>query len=114
MENERKRNMVSKSSIENASGGRAWKTASMKGYVKKTALDAATYGTGAYKLTFVKAAGTEYDFYFNVDTSVYTSAIPNAANLTLDAELLGHMLTESWQAGTAADYETARSGGGTW
>ena len=106
--------MIGKSTLANASNNTAWKTASMKGYVKKTNLDAATYGTGAYKLTFVKAGGTSYDFYFNVDTTVWTSAIPNASDLVLDAELLEHLLNDRWTSGTAAEYEAARSGGGTW
>ena len=107
--------------INNASGGRAWKTASMRGYVFKTVLPAETWGAGAYKITFREAANdsitgnpVDYDFYFNVDTTVYTGDIPNATNLNLDIELLRHILTANWQQGSAADYEAARDGTGTW
>ena len=106
--------MINISTTESAKTGKAWKTRAMKGYLKKTALDAATYGAGAYKLTFKNASGTEYDFYFNVDTTVYTGTIPNATNLVLDAELLGHILNDSWLSGDAADFEAARAGNGTW
>ncbi len=106
--------MINLSTIESAKNGKAWKTRAMKGYLKKTTLAAETWGEGAYKVTFVNASGTEYDFYFNVGTTVYTGTIPNAANLTLDMELLGHILNDSWFSGEAADFEQARGGTGTW
>ena len=106
--------MITSSQIRTASNQTAWKTASMRGYLFKTALDAETYGAGAYKLTFKKNDGTGYDFYFNVDTTVYTGTIPNATDLVLDAELLGHILNQSWQTSTAEDCEQARTGGGSW
>lgn len=106
--------MIGNNMIEYAADGAAWKTPSMKGYIKKTVLAAETYGEGAYKLTFVKADGTSYDFYFNVDTSVFTGTIPDASNLTFDRELLGHVIDNNWIAGTAAEFEAARSGTGTW
>jgi hypothetical protein len=112
--------MITQSQLAAASSGTAWKTASMRGYLKKTALDAATYGTGAYKLTFREAANddgspVDHDFYFNVDTTVYTSPIPNDTTLVLDFELLRHVLTANWQTSTAEDCEAARVGtGGKW
>ena len=94
--------------IRYAADGTAWKTPSMRGYVKKTVLDATTYGDDAFKLSFVKANGTAYDFYFDNGTGT------SSASLTLDYELLGHILNSNWQQGTAAEFEAARGGTGTW
>lgn len=108
--------MIDTNTIQYAADGAAWKTDSMTGYVKKTVLDEETYGEGAYKLTFVNASGTTYDFYFDVDptASATAAAATDAANLTLTGELLRHVLNASWKSGRASDYESARSGGGTW
>jgi len=111
--------MINPSTIQYAASGTAWKTSSMKGFIYKTVLAAETYGEGAYKLTFRKAANVngnpvDYDFYFNVDTSVYTGTIPDATDLVLDKELLGHILDTNWIAGTVDEYEAARTGNGTW
>ena len=108
--------MIDKNVIDYATDGTAWKTDRMNGYVKKTVLDAETYGDGAYKLTFVNASGTNYDFYFNVDStaSATAAAATDANNLTLTGELLGHILESSWNSGRASDYEDARDGGGSW
>lgn len=100
--------MIDIDQIRYAADGTAWKTPAMRGYVKKTALDADTYGEGAFKLTFVKANGTAYDFFWDNGTGTSSSS------LTLDRELLGHILNSNWQQGTAADYEAARGGTGTW
>jgi len=94
--------------IRYASDGTAWKTPSMRGYVKKTVLDAETYGDNAFKLTFVKANGTAYDFFWDNGTGTSSSS------LTLDYELLGHILNSNWQQGTASEFEAARGGTGTW
>ena len=108
--------MIDINTTKYAADGTAWKTDSMTGYVKKTALDAETYGDGAYKLTFVNASGTSYDFYFDVDAtaSATAAAATDASNLVLTGELLRHVLNATWKSGRTADYEAARSGGGTW
>lgn len=113
--------MITSSQLRTAANGTAWKTASMRGYLFKTALAAETWGAGAYKLTFREAENyqgnpVDHDFYFNVDTTVYTSTIPNDTTLNLSYELLGHILMSSWQTSTAEECERARVGvsGGKW
>lgn len=100
--------MISKTSVDAAKDGAAWKTSTMRGYLKKTVLDPETYGERAYKLTFVKADGSEYEFYFDNGTG------KNATNLVLDIELLGHILNSQWQSADAAVYEQVRGGTGVW
>ena len=113
--------MISDTLLRSAASGTAWKTSSMRGYLFKTALNATTYGTGAYTLTFRKAENdngnpVDYVFYFNVDAtaSEAAAAVEDADDLVLDSELLGHILKSNWMQGTAADYESARTGGGGW
>lgn len=113
--------MPIKEIIDTAQSGTAWKTPAMRGFMFKTALDAETYGEGAYTLTFRKAANSggnpqDYVFYFNVDptASAAAAAATSATNLILDEELLGHVLNSSWQTSTQADCENARDGGGNW
>lgn len=113
--------MITASQLRAAANGTAWKTASMRGYLFKTVLDADTYGAGAYTLTFRKASNSggnpqDYVFYFNVDptASAAAAAATSATNLILDEELLGHVLNSSWQTSTQADCENARDGGGNW
>lgn len=108
--------MPIKEIIDTAQSGTAWKTPSMRGFMFKTSLDAETYGEGAYTLTFRKAANSggnpqDYVFYFNVSTS---ASAPSAANLILDKELLGHILSNNWQTGKLEDFEAARTGSGNW
>ncbi len=113
--------MITASQLRSAANGTAWKTASMRGYLFKTVLDADVYGDGAYTLTFRKAENSggspvDYVFYFNVDAtkSATAAAATSATNLVLDEELLGHVLNSSWQTSTQADCESARDGGGNW
>ena len=112
--------MLTSTQLKVAQSGTAWKTNTMRGYLFKTALTAETWGDGAYKLTFREAENdngqpVDHDFYFDVDTSVYTGTIPNDETLMLDYELLGHVLNASWQSSSAADCEIARVGsGGKW
>lgn len=113
--------MITINQLRTASSGTAWKTASMRGYLFKTSLDAATYGTGAFTLTFRKATNSggnpqDYVFYFNVDTTASSAAAAatSATNLILDEELLGHVLNSQWQISTQDDCESARDGGGNW
>ena len=114
--------MFTQSTVKSASSGTAWKTDSMRGYAFKTALNAETYGAGAYTLTFREAENdngnpVDHVFYFDVNpaASATAASVTDADDLLLDKELLGHVLTSSWNVGTAADFETARvGGGGTW
>lgn len=100
--------MISKTAVDVAKDGSAWKTATMRGYIKKTVLDPETYGEKAYKLTFVKADGSEYDFFFDNGTG------KSSTTLILDSELLSHILNTAWQSADAATYEQVRGGNGTW
>lgn len=100
--------MITETMVRVAKDGTAWKTSTMKGYLKKTTLDEATYGEKAFKLTFVKADGTEYDFFFDNGTG------QNSSNLMLDIELLKHILNSLWQSADAATYEQVRAGDGIW
>ena len=112
--------MITITQLKVARSGTAWKTSTMRGYLFKTALDAETWGDGAYKLTFREAENdngqpVDHDFYFDVNTAVYTGTIPNDTTLILDIELLGHILNASWQTSTADECELARIGsGGKW
>lgn len=113
--------MITINQLRAASSGTAWKTSSMRGYLFKTSLDAETYGTGAFTLTFRKAANyqdnpVDYVFYFNVDqtASATAAAATSATNLILGEELLGHILNSQWQTSTQADCESARDGSGDW
>jgi hypothetical protein len=100
--------MINKSTVEFAADGTAWKTTTMRGYIKKTVLDEATHGEKSFKLTFVKADGSEDDFYFGNGTGVSSS------DLILDQELLNHILVSQWQSGTVGDFEQIRDGNGVW
>lgn len=100
--------MISKTQVEAARTGTAWKTATMRGYVKKTVLDEAAYGEDSYKLTFVKADGTEYDFYF------HNTSGEDSTTLNLDGELLDHILNPYWQTGDVETFEQVRDGEGAW
>ena len=100
--------MISKTAVDVAKDASAWKTATMRGYIKKTVLDPETYGEKAYKLTFVKADGSEYDFYFDNGTG------KSSTTLILDSELLTHILNTVWQSADVATYEQVRGGTGTW
>lgn len=107
--------MITSSTVRTASSGTAWKTTTMRGYVYKTALDETQYGEGAYKLTFKDAAGTEYDFFYNIDSEAPSAALAvDATNLVLSKELLGHVLTAVWQSGQAEEFEQVRDGEGSW
>lgn len=107
--------MITDSTIRTASSGTAWKTTVMRGYIKKTALDATQYGQGAFKLTFKNAAGTEYDFYYNVDAEAPSASLAvDADDLILDRELLDNVLKAIWQTGTVDEFEEVRDGQGVW
>ena len=108
--------MPIKEIIDTAQSGTAWKTPSMRGFMFKEALDAETYGEGAYWLVFRKAENVndmpqDYPFYYNVSTS---AEVEDATNLILDKELLGHILSNNWQSGKVEDFEAARTGSGNW
>mgnify|MGYP007037218321 FL=1 len=94
--------MVRDSSVRIAQDGAAWKAPMMSGYLKKTMLDAETHGKGAYKITFVKKDGSEFDFFFDNGTGI------SANNLILDKDLLENLLVADWASGKAADFEAAR------
>lgn len=100
--------MINKTTVEAAKDGAAWKTSTMRGYIKKTVLDPATYGERAYKLTFIKADGAEFDFYFDNGTG------ENSTELMLDIELLNHLLNPQWQSANASIFEQVRGGTGIW
>lgn len=107
--------MITQNTVDIAKDGSAWKTVTMRGYWKKTTLDAEKFGKNAFKLTIVKAAGEEYDFYFNLDTSLPDAQVAiDSTGVELDGELLRHLLTSQWQNGTADDYEIVRGGAGEW
>ena len=117
--------MFTDAQLRTAANKTAWKTTSMRGFAFKTVLDAATYGDGAYTLTFREGANdtsgstpvpVDYTFYFNVDPtkSETAAAVSDADDLVLDTELLGHILKSSWMQGTYDDYEAARGGTGKW
>lgn len=86
--------------------GGAAKRQAWAGYVKKTVTDAET---GAYKITFVKRDGTQTEYAVAANGTI-TAASP----MTFDVDLLAAMLSDDWIAGTAATFEAARSGSGTW
>lgn len=117
--------MFTDTQLRTAANKTAWKTTSMRGFAFKTVLDAATYGDGAYTLTFREGANdtsgstpvpVDYTFYFNVDPtkSEAAAAVSDADDLVLDTELLGHVLKSSWMQGTYDDFEAARGGTGKW
>lgn len=121
--------MITDMQLRTAANGTAWKTATMRGYLFKTVLDAEIYGAGAYTLTFREAANynsqpVDYVFYFNVDATVLaaynaehsTSYTANdATTLVLAKELLLHILNSQWQQGKKDDFELVRDGTGrTW
>ena len=87
----------------------AAKRPSWGGYVKKTWTSAEGAATETFKLSFVKRNGTTHEFTW--DGSAWTA--PSSA-LTMDSELLSAMLATDWVVGPAADFETARTGSGTW
>lgn len=86
--------------------GQAAKRASWGGYIKK---DVTNPATGAYTLTWVKRDGTSSVYTFNGSTW----SAPGSP-LGLDAELQASLLADDWQVGSAASFELARSGSGTW
>ena len=113
--------MITDTQLKSAATNTAWKTTSMRGFLFKTALDADTYGTGAYTLTFREGANVggspvDHVFYFDVDAtkSATAAAVEDADDLLIDAELLRHILKGSWMQGTYADFEAARGGTGKW
>lgn len=126
--------MIDIDQLTYASDGTAWKTPSMRGYLFKTNLDAATYGENAFSLTLRKAADYDHDsdpstpnvpndtvYYFNIDAAkaaVNPSPAYDAAHATqtlvFDKELMGHILNTNWQQGTVEDFESARDGSGIW
>ena len=112
--------MLTASQLKTAANNTAWKTTTMRGYLFKTVLDADTYGTSAYTLTFREAENSDsnpvdYVFYFDLDMTKAASQSAVQGEVDLDFELLGHILTANWQTGTKDDFELARVGnGGVW
>lgn len=84
----------------------AVKRTSWGGYVYRSDIDETT---GAYTLTFKNRSGTTYVYSFS--GSAWTAPSTAAA---IDAELLAAFIADDWIAGTAADFEAARSGQGVW
>lgn len=115
--------MITQNQLDVAPDGSAWKTAVMKGYWKKVKLAEADYGAGAYKLMIVEADAENvdsaspthvYTFYFNLDMTKTAAQAVSDSTFTADKAFILHMLTASWQNGTAADYEAVRAGSGRW
>lgn len=115
--------MITQSQLDVAADGAAWKTATMKGYWKKVKLPEDDYGTGAFKLMIVEADATNvdtssathvYTFYFNLDMTKTAAQAVSDSTFTADKAFILHMLTASWQNGTATDYEAVRAGSGRW
>lgn len=121
--------MITDMQIRTAADGTAWKTATMRGYLFKTKLNADIYGANAYTLTFREAANyngnpVDHVFYFDVDNDVLTAyntahstsyTATDATDLDLLKELLLHILNSQWQSGKATDFELVRDGTGrTW
>lgn len=92
--------------MQGLNDGDAVKRQGWAGYVKKTVTNAET---GAYKITFVKRDGTETEYAVAANGTI-TASSP----ITLDVDLMAAMLSDDWIKGTAAAFEAARSGTGTW
>lgn len=112
--------IVSLSSVKSAATGTAWKTAEMRGYVKKTVPDGAA--PGAFNLDFVQADGDAYRFAWDGSKFTYSGYVAHGSSgalgtgspvsgtaLPFDAFLLGlAMGSASWEAGTADAYDAGR------
>ena len=108
----------------------AAKRPSWAGYVKVSGYNSTT---SAYNLTFVTGAATAAQIENATVSDSGTSADPTddvgafvlsydgtgwtmpSAALALDAELWASLIADDWIVGSAADFETARTGGtGRW
>jgi hypothetical protein len=112
--------IISLSAVKSAANGTAWKTAGMRGYVKKTVPSGAAADT--FSLDFVQADGDVYSFAWDGTKFTYSGKVAHDENgvigsgspvaeskLELDEYLLSLVMgSDSWVAGTALSYDTAR------
>ncbi len=90
--------------IAQLTNGKATKRPSWAGYVKRTD------GTdGAYSIVYVKRDGTQ-----NTYTISSTGGITTSGAITQDVELFAGMISNDWIIGDVDQFETARTGSGTW